>query len=70
MRIFIREKDFREAMYEHDEKIRRMEMIERALCENAELKERIICLENRIDWLERKVRNGEDDVQCVERREP
>ena len=62
MRIFIREKDFREAMYEHDEKIRRMEMIERALCENAELKERIIILEQRLDFLE----NGNRD----ERREP
>lgn len=62
MRIFIREKDFREAMYEHDEKIRRMEMIERALCENAELKERTIILEQRLDALE----NGNKD----ERREP
>jgi hypothetical protein len=62
MKIFIREKDFREAMYEHDEKIRRMEMIERALCENAELKERIIILEQRLDALE----NGNRD----ERREP
>lgn len=57
MRIFIREKDFREAMYEHDEKIRRMEMIERALCENAELKERIIILEQKLDALE----NGNRD---------
>jgi len=62
MKIFFREKDFREAMYEHDEKIRRMEMIERALCENAELKERIITLEQRLDVLE----NGNRD----ERREP
>lgn len=62
MRIFVREKDFREAMYEHGEKIRRMEMIERALCENAELKERIIILEQRLDALE----NGNMD----ERREP
>ena len=69
MKIFIREKDFREAMYEHDEKIRRMEMIERALCENAELKERIICLENRLDWAERYIRDREESVQCVERRE-
>ena len=62
MRIFIREKDFREAIFEHDEKIRRMEMIERALCENAELKERIIILEQRLDVLE----NGNRD----ERSEP
>lgn len=62
MRIFFREKDFREAMYEHDEKIRRMEMTERALCENAELKERIIILEQRLDALE----NGNID----ERRQP
>ena len=61
MRIFIREKDFREAIFEHDEKIRRTEMIERALCENAELKERIIILEQRLDVLE----NGNRD----ERRE-
>ena len=65
MRIFIREKDFREAMYEHDEKIRRMEMIERALCENAELKERTIILEQRLDALE----NG-NKVERVERRKP
>lgn len=57
MRIFIREKDFREAMYEHEEKIRRMEMLEEALCENAELKERIIILEQRLDALE----NGNRD---------
>lgn len=62
MRIFIREKDFREAIFEHDEKIRRMEMIERALCENAELKDRIIILEQRLDALE----NGNRD----ERSEP
>ena len=62
MKIFIREKDFREAMYEHDEKRRRMETIERALYENAELKERIIMLEQRLDALE----NGNRD----ERREP
>ena len=61
MRIFIRKKDFREAMYEHEEKIRHMERIERALCENAELKERIIILEQRLDALE----NGNMD----ERRE-
>lgn len=57
MRIFIREKDFREAMYEHEEKIRRMERIERALHENAELEERIIILEHRLDALE----NGNRD---------
>ena len=62
MRIFIREKDFREAMFEHEEKMRHMEMIERALCENAELKERIIILEQRLDVLE----NGNRD----ERKEP
>lgn len=62
MKIFFREKDFREAMYEHDEKIRRMEMIERALYENAELKDRIMILEQRLDALE----NGNRD----ERREP
>lgn len=62
MKIFLREKDFREAMYEHDEKIRRMEAIERALYENAELKDRIIILEQRLDVLE----NGNRD----ERRKP
>ena len=65
MKIFFREKDFREAMYEHDEEIRRMEAIERVLCENAELKERIICLAERLDALE----NG-NKVEMVGRREP